>query len=76
MEPKKNCNICSRLVDYRNHNKILFPDFYNYRVLGVGSLSSELLIVDLAPWLKGANITGKIFNGEFWKFTVQLFKKI
>ena len=65
MEPKKNCNICSRLVDYRNHNKILFPDFYNDRVVGIGSLSSELLIVVLAPGLRGANRTGKIFNGDF-----------
>ena len=48
MEPKKNCNICTRLVDYRNQNKILFPDFYNDRVLGIGSFSSELLIVGLA----------------------------
>ena len=65
MEPKKNCNICKRLVDYRNQNKILFPDFYNDRVLGLGSLSSELLIVGLAPGLKGANRTGKIFNGDY-----------
>ena len=65
MEPKKNCNICARLVDYRNQNKILFPDFYNDRVLGIGSLASELLIVGLAPGLRGANRTGKIFNGDF-----------
>ena len=41
MEPKKNCNICTRLVDYRNQNKILFPDFYNDRVLGIGSLKYQ-----------------------------------
>ena len=64
MEPKKNCNICNRLVDYRNQNKILFPDFYNDRVVGIGSLSSELLIVGLAPGLRGANRTGKIFNDD------------
>ena len=65
MEPKKNCNICNRLVDYRNQNTILFPDFYNDRVLGIGSFSSKLLIVGLAPGLRGANRTGKIFNGDF-----------
>ena len=65
MEPKKNGNTCSRLVNYRNQNKILFPDFYNDRVLGMGSLSSKLLIVGLAPGLRGANRTGKIFNGDF-----------
>ena len=65
MKPKKNCNICSRLVDFRNNNKILFPNFYNNRVLGSGYFSSELLIVGLAPGLRGANRTGKIFNGDF-----------
>ena len=65
MEPKKNCNICTRLFDYRNQNKILYPEFYIDRVLGVGSLSSELLIIGLAPGLRGANRTGKIFNGDF-----------
>ena len=65
MEPKKNCNLCSRLVDLRNKNKILFPNFFNDRVLGIGSLYSKLLIIGLAPGLRGANRTGKIFNGDF-----------
>ena len=65
MEPKKNCNLCSRLVDLRNKNKILFPNFFNDRVLGTGPLSSKFLIIGLAPGLRGANRTGKIFNGDF-----------
>ena len=65
MEPKINCNLCSRLVDFRNKNKILFPNFHNDRVLGTGPLFSKLLIVGLAPGLRGANRTGKIFNGDF-----------
>ena len=65
MEPKKNCNLCSRLVDLRNKNKILFPNFFNDRVLGIGSLYSKLLIIGLAPGLRGANRTGKVFNGDF-----------
>ena len=65
MEPKKNCNLCSRLVDLRNKNKILFPNFFNDRVLGIGPLNSKLLIIGLAPGLQGANRTGKIFNGDF-----------
>ena len=65
MEPEKNCNLCSRLVDFRNKNKILFPSFYNNRVLGTGPFSSELLIIGLAPGLRGANRTGKVFNGDF-----------
>jgi uracil-DNA glycosylase family 4 len=65
MKPKKNCGLCSRLVDLRNKNKILYPEFYNDRVLGIGSYSSKFLIVGLAPGLRGANRTGKIFNGDF-----------
>ena len=65
MEPKKNCNLCSRLVDLRNKNKILFPSFFNDRVLGIGPLYSKLLIIGLAPGLRGANRTGKIFNGDY-----------
>ena len=65
MEPKKHCNLCSRLVDLRNKNKIIFPNFFNDRVLGIGPLYSKLLIIGLAPGLRGANRTGKIFNGDF-----------
>jgi len=65
MEPKNKCNFCTRLVDLRNKNKMLFPNFHNNRVLGTGSFFSKLLIVGLAPGLRGANRTGKIFNGDF-----------
>ena len=65
MEPKINCNLCSRLAVLRDKNKILYPNFYNDRVLGIGPLSSKLLIVGLAPGLRGANRTGKIFHGDF-----------
>ena len=49
----------------RNKNKILFPNFFNDRVLGIGPLNSKLLIIGLAPGLRGANRTGKIFDGDF-----------
>ena len=65
MKPKTNCNLCPRLADLRTKNKILYPNFYNDRVLGIGPLSSKLLIVGLAPGLRGANRTGKIFYGDF-----------
>ena len=65
MEPKKECALCSRLVNLRNKNKILFPNFFNDRVLGIGPLNSKILIIGLAPGLRGANRTGKIFNGDF-----------
>ena len=51
MEPKKNCNLCSRLVDFRKKNKLLFPNFYNNRVLGTGPLSSELYNYRFGTWV-------------------------
>ena len=75
MKPKKNNNLCSRLVNLRNKNKILFPDFFNNRVLGIGPLSSKLLIIGLAPGLRGANRTGKIFNGDFSRSLLFSFLK-
>ena len=33
--------------------------------MGIGPLYSKLLIIGLAPGLRGANRTGKIFNGDF-----------
>ena len=65
MEPKNNCKLCKRLVKLRNKNKILFPDYFNNRVLGTGPIKSNLLIVGLAPGLKGANRTGITFQGDF-----------
>ena len=65
MEPKNNCKLCKRLVKFRNKNKILFPGFFNNRVLGTGPINSNLLIVGLAPGLKGANRTGIPFKGDF-----------
>ena len=65
MEPKNNCKLCERLVKLRNKNKILFPDYFNNRVLGIGPVKSNLLIVGLAPGLKGANRTGITFDGDF-----------
>ena len=65
MEPKKNYTLCNRLVDLRNKNKILFPNFFNHRVVGIGPVSNKLLIIGLAPGLRGANRTGKIFNWDF-----------
>ena len=65
MKPKKDCNLCPRLVDLRNNNKVCIPNFFNDRVLGIGPFYSKLLIVGLAPGLHGANRTGKIFNGDF-----------
>jgi uracil-DNA glycosylase len=42
---------------------VAYPDFHNAPVASFGPLDAELLIVGLAPGLKGANRTGRPFTG-------------
>jgi uracil-DNA glycosylase len=60
-----NCELCPRLVDFRNENKHKFSEFFNGPVPAFGDKKSELLIVGLAPGLKGANRTGRPFTGDY-----------
>jgi len=59
------CALCSRLVEFRNANQQKFPDFFNGPVPAFGASDAELLIVGLAPGLKGANRTGRPFTGDY-----------
>jgi uracil-DNA glycosylase family 4 len=63
--PKSNCSLCPRLVHFRDINQKKFPDFHNGPVKSFGSLNAKLLIVGLAPGLKGANRTGRPFTGDY-----------
>ena len=62
--PNGDCQLCPRLVNFRNENRTRFPDWHNGPVASFGSISSHLLIVGLAPGLKGANRTGRPFKGD------------
>lgn len=62
--PDSNCQLCPRLVHFRNENKARFPEWHNGPVTSFGSTSSNLLIVGLAPGLRGANRTGRPFTGD------------
>jgi uracil-DNA glycosylase family 4 len=59
------CSLCPRLVDFRKQNTEKFPEFFNGPVPAFGSDDAELLIVGLAPGLKGANRTGRPFTGDY-----------
>ena len=61
-DPK--CKICPRLVKYRNENIASYPDWHNAPVKSLGSIDSELLVLGLAPGVKGANRTGRPFTGD------------
>ena len=63
--PDQACRQCARLVSFLEKNRKLYPDFFNAPVPSLGDLDAELLIVGLAPGLKGANRTGRPFTGDF-----------
>tara|TARA_B100001142_G_C14226759_1_gene613803 strand:- start:512 stop:1135 length:624 start_codon:yes stop_codon:yes gene_type:complete len=62
--PNKNCSLCPRLKQYRDKYKIIKPEWHNSPVESFGNLDSRILIVGLAPGLKGANKTGRPFTGD------------
>lgn len=65
IEPDSGCTACPRLVDYRTANQAAHPDFHNAPVRSFGPLEAELLVVGLAPGLKGANWSGRPFTGDY-----------
>jgi uracil-DNA glycosylase family 4 len=62
--PPHDCPLCPRLAAFRQ-NRIAHPDFFNAPVPSFGGLDAKLLIVGLAPGLKGANRTGRPFTGDY-----------
>ena len=64
-EPPTDCPLCPRLAAFRAGNRAAHPGFHNNPVPSFGPLDAELLIVGLAPGLKGANRTGRPFTGDY-----------
>ena len=63
--PPYDCELCPRLVEYRERNAAAWPDWHNGPVKSFGPLDARLLIVGLAPGVKGANRTGRPFTGDY-----------
>lgn len=63
--PAADCALCPRLVTFRAQNSTAYPDFHNAPVPSFGPLDASLLIVGLAPGLKGANRTARPFTGDY-----------
>lgn len=63
--PENNCSLCPRLLDFRQHNRVLFPDKHNAPVPAFGQIGAYLAIIGLAPGLKGANFSGRPFTGDY-----------
>lgn len=64
-EPKHNCSLCPRLHGFIASQKDEHPDWHNGPVPTFGDESARLLIVGLAPGLRGANRTGRPFTGDW-----------
>lgn len=64
-EPAADCALCPRLAAFRADNAAGHPDWHNRPVPSFGGIDARLLIVGLAPGLRGANATGRPFTGDF-----------
>jgi uracil-DNA glycosylase family 4 len=64
-EPQPDCPYCPRLVAFRTANRAAHSDWFNGAVPSFGPSAARLLIVGLAPGLKGANRTGRPFLGDY-----------
>ncbi len=63
--PGRECALCARLVEFRLQNRDTYPDFHNAPVQSFGPLDARMLVVGLAPGLKGANRTARPFTGDY-----------
>jgi uracil-DNA glycosylase family 4 len=64
-EPGRDCPLCPRLVEYREAQRRLHPDWFNAPVPSFGGPDARLLIAGLAPGVAGANRTGRPFTGDY-----------
>jgi uracil-DNA glycosylase family 4 len=64
-EPGRDCPLCPRLVAFRKTWRSAEPGWHNAPVPTFGSADARLLIVGLAPGLRGANRTGRPFTGDY-----------
>jgi uracil-DNA glycosylase family 4 len=63
--PMPDCRICPRLATYRDANRSAYPSWFNGAVPSFGPVDARLLVVGLAPGVRGANRTGRPFTGDF-----------
>jgi uracil-DNA glycosylase family 4 len=63
--PDRDCPLCPRLGAFRARQRGDHPDWFNAPVPSFGGEDGRLLIVGLAPGLRGANRTGRPFTGDY-----------
>lgn len=63
--PPRDCPLCPRLVAFRAASRAAEPGWHNAPVPSFGPADAPLLVVGLAPGLRGANRTGRAFTGDY-----------
>ena len=63
--PDRDCPLCPRLAAFRAQQRADHADWFNAPVPSFGGEACRLLIVGLAPGLRGANRTGRPFTGDY-----------
>ncbi|WP_395664807.1 uracil-DNA glycosylase [Methylocella sp.] len=64
-EPPRDCPLCPRLVELRSSLRETEPSWSNAPVETFGAPDARLLVLGLAPGLRGANRTGRPFTGDY-----------
>jgi uracil-DNA glycosylase family 4 len=68
-DPPRDCPLCPRLVEFREEWRAQEPSWFNAPVPTFlppeGADAVRLLIVGLAPGVRGANRTGRPFTGDY-----------
>ena len=63
--PSADCQLCPRLAAFRAEQRTAHSDWFNAPVPAFGDSAAQVLIVGLAPGLRGANRTGRPFTGDY-----------
>ncbi len=63
--PGRDCSLCPRLAGFRAIQRAAHADWFNAPVPAFGDPQAWLLVVGLAPGLRGANRTGRPFTGDY-----------
>lgn len=63
--PGRDCPLCPRLALYRMANRAANPGWHNAPVPSWGPIEAPMLVLGLAPGVRGANRTGRPFTGDF-----------
>jgi len=64
-EPARDCGLCPRLAAFRDRWRAAEHEWHNAPVPTWGPRDARLLVVGLAPGLRGANRTGRPFTGDY-----------